>query len=67
MKKIIDHLVENGKELRVDQYDFFFVFISFGCCVTEPFFISRYLILFLKFVSAIIPTIDYDYTISMDG
>jgi ubiquitin-like-conjugating enzyme ATG3 len=45
MKKIIDHLVENGKELRVDQY----------------------LILFLKFVSAIIPTIDYDYTISMDG
>lgn len=45
MKKIIDHLEESGKELRVDQY----------------------LILFLKFVSSIIPTIDYDYTISMDG
>jgi len=45
MKRIIDHLVESGKDLRVDQY----------------------LILFLKFVSAIIPTIDYDYTFSMDG
>ena len=40
MKKIIDHLVENGKEgeLRVDQY----------------------LMLFLKFMSAVLPTMDYD-------
>lgn len=45
MKKIIDHLEENGKELRVDQY----------------------LFLFLKFISSIIPTIEYDFTISMDG
>lgn len=45
MKRIIDHLVDSGKDLRVDQY----------------------LILFLKFVSAIIPTVEYDYTISMDG
>ncbi|KAJ1568511.1 E2-like enzyme [Nowakowskiella sp. JEL0078] len=47
MKKIIDHLVENGKEneLRVDQY----------------------LFLFLKFMSAVLPTIDYDYTVPMEG
>jgi len=45
MKRIIDNLTENGKDLRVDQY----------------------LLLFLKFVSAIIPTIDYDYTTSMDA
>ncbi|KAJ3127621.1 Arabinose-proton symporter (Arabinose transporter) [Nowakowskiella sp. JEL0407] len=47
MKKIIDHLVENGKEneLRVDQY----------------------LLLFLKFMSSVLPTMDYDYTgISVD-
>ncbi|KAJ3042744.1 E2-like enzyme [Rhizophlyctis rosea] len=47
MKKIIDHLVENGKEgeLRVDQY----------------------LMLFLKFMSAVLPTMDYDYTTSMEA
>ncbi|TPX33315.1 hypothetical protein SmJEL517_g03711 [Synchytrium microbalum] len=42
MKRIIDHLVDEGKEseLRVDQY----------------------LLLFLKFMSSVLPTIDYDYT-----
>ncbi|TPX49238.1 hypothetical protein SeLEV6574_g01589 [Synchytrium endobioticum] len=42
MKRIIDHLVDEGKEseLRVDQY----------------------LVLFLKFMSSVLPTIDYDYT-----
>ncbi|KAI9203578.1 autophagocytosis protein [Polychytrium aggregatum] len=44
MKRIIDQLVEAGKEdeLRVDQY----------------------LLLFLKFMSAILPTIEYDFTTS---
>jgi len=45
MKKIIDHLVEYGNDLRVDQY----------------------LILFLKFVSAIIPTVNYDFTINISS
>ncbi|KAJ3089633.1 Arabinose-proton symporter (Arabinose transporter) [Quaeritorhiza haematococci] len=47
MKKIIDHLIANGKQdtLRVDQY----------------------LILFLKFMSSVLPTMDYDYTVSMEG
>ncbi|KAJ3294497.1 E2-like enzyme [Borealophlyctis nickersoniae] len=47
MKRIIDHLVENGKaaELRVDQY----------------------LLIFLKFMSSVLPTMDYDYTTSMDA
>ncbi len=43
MIKIIQHLQEEGKDLRVDQY----------------------LLLFLKFLSSIIPTIEYDYTTSM--
>jgi len=45
MKKILQRLAENGKELRVDQY----------------------LFLFLKFISAVIPTIEYDNTIAMEG
>ena len=28
---------------------------------------GRYLFLFLKFISAVCPTIEYDYTISVDG
>eukprot|EP00002_Diphylleia_rotans_P039721 TRINITY_DN9280_c0_g1_i1.p1 TRINITY_DN9280_c0_g1~~TRINITY_DN9280_c0_g1_i1.p1 ORF type:complete len:292 (+),score=53.33 TRINITY_DN9280_c0_g1_i1:50-925(+) len=45
MKKIVDHLVESGREVRPDQYIF----------------------LFLKFISSVIPTIEYDYTMQMDG
>jgi ubiquitin-like-conjugating enzyme ATG3 len=40
MKKLIDQIVEGGKELGVHMY----------------------LIVFLKFVQAIIPTIEYDFT-----
>eukprot|EP01125_Pyxidicula_operculata_P003832 TRINITY_DN1524_c1_g1_i1.p1 TRINITY_DN1524_c1_g1~~TRINITY_DN1524_c1_g1_i1.p1 ORF type:complete len:285 (+),score=73.29 TRINITY_DN1524_c1_g1_i1:14-868(+) len=40
MKKFIQRMLDNGKELRVDQY----------------------LLLFLKFMSAVIPTIAYDNT-----
>ncbi|KAJ3070079.1 Arabinose-proton symporter (Arabinose transporter) [Podochytrium sp. JEL0797] len=41
MKKLIDQMVESGKdELRVDQY----------------------LLLFLKFMSSVLPTMEYDYT-----
>mmetsp|Transcript_8502 Transcript_8502/g.35486 ORF Transcript_8502/g.35486 Transcript_8502/m.35486 type:complete len:302 (-) Transcript_8502:81-986(-) len=29
--------------------------------------VDQYLLLFLKFISAVIPTIEYDYTMSMDG
>jgi ubiquitin-like-conjugating enzyme ATG3 len=29
--------------------------------------VDMYLFLFLKFISAVIPTIEYDYTISMEG
>ena len=28
---------------------------------------DQYLFLFLKFISCVIPTIEYDYTISFDG
>jgi ubiquitin-like-conjugating enzyme ATG3 len=28
--------------------------------------VDQYLILFLKFISSVLPTIEYDYTISMD-
>lgn len=46
MKKILDHLVEVGKEdsLRVDMY----------------------LLIFLKFLSSVLPTMEYDYTSSAD-
>jgi len=44
MKKIIGQLVENKKELRVDQY----------------------LFLFLKFISSVIPTMEYDFTAAME-
>ncbi|KAJ3241802.1 Arabinose-proton symporter (Arabinose transporter) [Chytriomyces hyalinus] len=41
MKRLIDQMVESGKEeLRVDQY----------------------LLLFLKFMSSVLPTMEYDYT-----
>uniref|UniRef100_A0A915KKB6 Ubiquitin-like-conjugating enzyme ATG3 n=1 Tax=Romanomermis culicivorax TaxID=13658 RepID=A0A915KKB6_ROMCU len=40
MKRIIDELADNGRELGVHQY----------------------LIVFLKFLQAVIPTIEYDYT-----
>jgi ubiquitin-like-conjugating enzyme ATG3 len=45
MKRIMEHLRDQGKELRVDQY----------------------LLLFLKFMSAVLPTIEYDYTTSIDA
>lgn len=64
MKRIIDHVEESGKELRVDQLH---SFLGSRLRSRPLFFLARYLILFLKFVSAIIPTVDYDYTISMDG
>lgn len=44
MKKIIQRLLENGRQPRIDQY----------------------LFLFLKFISAVIPTIEYDYTLEID-
>ena len=44
MKILIDHMIEGGKDIRVDQY----------------------LILFLKFMSSVLPSIDYDYTMSME-
>jgi ubiquitin-like-conjugating enzyme ATG3 len=44
MKKMIDHLVSNGKEIKVHQY----------------------MILFLKFIASVIPTIEYDYTMALD-
>ena len=28
--------------------------------------VDQYLILFLKFMSSVLPTIDYDYTVSME-
>ena len=31
------------------------------------FTLVRYLFLFLKFISAVCPTIEYDYTLSVDG
>ena len=43
MKRLIEQLAENGKELGVHQY----------------------LLIFLKFVQAVIPTIEYDYTRSV--
>uniref|UniRef100_A0AC34Q2N9 Ubiquitin-like-conjugating enzyme ATG3 n=1 Tax=Panagrolaimus sp. JU765 TaxID=591449 RepID=A0AC34Q2N9_9BILA len=44
MKKLIEQLGSNGKELGVHQY----------------------LLIFLKFVQAVIPTIEYDYTRSIE-
>jgi ubiquitin-like-conjugating enzyme ATG3 len=29
--------------------------------------VEQYLFLFLKFISSVCPTIEYDYTISVDG
>ena len=29
--------------------------------------VEQYLFLFLKFISAVCPTIEYDYTLSVDG
>lgn len=43
MKRLLDQLAENGKELGVHEY----------------------LLIFLKFVQAVIPTIEYDYTKSI--
>ncbi|VDL77059.1 unnamed protein product [Nippostrongylus brasiliensis] len=43
MKRLLDQLAENGKELGVHEY----------------------LLIFLKFVQAVIPTIEYDYTRSI--
>ncbi|KJH43660.1 autophagocytosis associated protein [Dictyocaulus viviparus] len=43
MKRLLDQLEENGKELEVHEY----------------------LLIFLKFVQAVIPTIEYDYTRSI--
>lgn len=45
MKKMIQNMIDNGKQPRVDQY----------------------LFLFLKFLSAVIPNIEYDYTIEIDA
>jgi len=45
MKKIVDHAIDSGRELRVDQY----------------------LFIFLKFISSVIPTIEYDFTMEMDS
>ncbi|KHJ92566.1 autophagocytosis associated protein [Oesophagostomum dentatum] len=43
MKRLLDQLAENGKELGVHEY----------------------LLIFLKFVQTVIPTIEYDYTRSI--
>uniref|UniRef100_A0A061R5M9 Autophagy-related protein 3 n=1 Tax=Tetraselmis sp. GSL018 TaxID=582737 RepID=A0A061R5M9_9CHLO len=45
MKKLVDLLGEQGREIGVEQY----------------------LILFLKFIASIVPTIEYDYTLSIGG
>jgi ubiquitin-like-conjugating enzyme ATG3 len=47
MKRLLDQMMESGKEneLRVDQY----------------------LVLFLKFMSSVLPTMEYDYTVSMES
>jgi ubiquitin-like-conjugating enzyme ATG3 len=45
MKKIIDHYIQDNRELRVDQY----------------------LILFLKFMSCVLPTIEYDHTMPVES
>lgn len=45
MKKLVDNLLEAGKEFRADQY----------------------LVLFLKFIASVVPTIQYDYTMSVGG
>jgi ubiquitin-like-conjugating enzyme ATG3 len=29
--------------------------------------VDQYLIIFLKFIQSVIPTIEYDYTVSVDG
>ncbi|KPP64364.1 ubiquitin-like-conjugating enzyme ATG3-like, partial [Scleropages formosus] len=47
MKKIIETVAEGGGELGVHMY---------------PLSNIRYLLIFLKFVQAVIPTIEYDYT-----
>ena len=76
MKRILNQLDESGRELRVDQYDVGppFEYDVRSCYAntaallaraTEPG--RRYMIVFLKFVSAIIPTIEYDFTISSDA
>lgn len=44
MKKIVQRLVDDGREPRIDHY----------------------LLIFLKFISAVIPTIEHDYTLQMD-
>ncbi|KAG2482477.1 hypothetical protein HYH03_018584 [Edaphochlamys debaryana] len=45
MKKLVDNLLEAGREFRVQQY----------------------LVLFLKFIASVVPTIQYDYTMSVGG
>ncbi|GFR52351.1 hypothetical protein Agub_g14903 [Astrephomene gubernaculifera] len=45
MKRLVDRLVEAGREFRVEQY----------------------LVLFLKFIASVVPTIQYDYTMSVGG
>ncbi|PNW86945.1 hypothetical protein CHLRE_02g102350v5 [Chlamydomonas reinhardtii] len=45
MKKLVDNLLEAGREFKVEQY----------------------LVLFLKFIASVVPTIQYDYTMSVGG
>ncbi len=57
MKKLVLRMIESGKEPRVDQYP------QYVLVLTR---VSRYLFIFLKFIHAAIPTIEYDYTMEMN-
>ena len=60
MKKIMKMIEEDGRLLEVHSYPttsiLSFLFASLMQCY------YRYLLVFLKFVQAVIPTIEYDYT-----
>ncbi|KAF3827568.1 hypothetical protein GH733_003054 [Mirounga leonina] len=69
MKKIIETVAEGGGELGVHMYPY--LYMSLVAYWLLGFFFSlwkmllktyRYLLIFLKFVQAVIPTIEYDYT-----
>lgn len=79
MKKLADNLEEAGKEFRADQWvarQCAWPRVVALLCSTArpgthapppPFPLPRYLVLFLKFIASVVPTISYDYTMSVGG
>lgn len=46
--------------LLASWFDPAVLMVRFNCC-------CRYLVLFLKFIASVVPTIQYDYTMSVGG